>query len=888
MSRHLSRGRIARAILAEAPGASLVIVVLAALLAGGSAAASAWAASARTDVLRSAVDASPPAQRDLSDSTRGVPIPGGGSSDHGLPPAVADVWGSTFDALSVVAAEAEPAAAAVLGEPHAVLRLDAASAIPVEAGVSAPDSSIIVSADPLLELLVDVVEGELPGPIVEGEPIPIALTTAVSDAFDWPLGQVRSVHYSAGDRELRLVGLLSPRDPSAGEWDHASVAVQPEVIDNVLSPPTFVGVGYVDAASVGALTPLTAASRFEAWLPVDPTALDADAGDATVAALRRLTSTPHTVPLATDWGTWDVDIALTGTAASIITATGPLLAGLSALHAAVASGVALAAAAVLSLAVRALVARRRALLRLVAARGASDGARAGVLALGAGVLALCGAAPAAAVVTAVCGGSLLVGVLVVTAVAVLAASAAAIDGALLERVGPRPDDAERRRSRSRNAADAGIIGLAVAAALVVALTPAGRGAAPSPLAVMLPALVAAAGCVIALRLVPLVMRGVEAGARRSRGLVALLGPARAGRDATTGAVPVLALVIAVTIAVLGSGVLATVERGVDDAVRAQVGAEVRLDARYLNEADLSTAAAVAGVRALAVVEVDPDVHVDFPDGDGRITVFAVDPGAFAAASTSELAIPDAGALVSRTVATRLAGDELVIGGSAVPVVAEVPDDGPFGRASAWVVVSTATAAELDVEPRPRSLLVATGVADRDLVRDALSERFAAAGTVRTIDEVLDERRSTPALRALVAGVAITVVVAAGVTVLAAVLSLAAAGASRARVFGLLRALGARAPAEYPLVLWELAPALLVAVPLGIAAGLALLPLVAGAGDLTVFTGGSSEPAIATGAGTWVVVVAALVAVVVLGVLLAALLARRSGATRAVRSIDEEG
>lgn len=888
MSRRTSRARIAAAILVEAPGASLVVVLLAALLAGGASAASAWGSQAGSEVLRSAVAASPPAQRDLGDSMRGVPVPGPGQRDHGLSPRVAQVWGDTFDALEAIAADAPSAASGILGDPRATVRFDQATAVPVEAGVASPDSSIGLIADPLLDQLVDVVEGELPGKIITGKPIPIALTRPVAEAFGWPLDQVRSVHYSVGDRELQLVGIVSPRDADAGEWDHAGLALAPEVIDNFNNPPTFVGVGYLDAASIGQLTELAAASRFAAWLPVDPAALEVDRAEETVTALRRLESTPHSMPLVTDWGYWQVEVALTGSTGSIITATTPLLAGVSALHAALASGAALAGGAVLALGVRALVARRRGLLRLVAARGASDGARAGALALGAGVLALTGAVPAAWIVVGVAGGQPPRAVLVTGGVAVLAAGAAALDGVLFERAGVRPDDADRRRGRTRTAIDAGLVLLAVAAAIVVAVTPAASRAAAPPIAVLLPALAAAAGCVLALRLVPLVVRGFEVAGRRGRGLVALLGPARAGRDATTGTVPVLALLTAVAIAVLGSGLLATVEQGVDDATRAQLGAELRMDARYLGEPQIEAARALPGVRALAVIASDPDIEIDFPDGDGRITVFVVDPAEFATVTTGPIEIPDAGARVSQTVAARLADAPLVIGTTEVPIRGTLPDDGPFGRASSWIVLSPATAAELGVEARPRALLVDTAESDRAEVQGALARQFAAVGTVRTIDEVLAERRGSPAVRALVGGTVAAVVAAGALTVLAAVLALTAGAAGRARVFGLLRALGARSRAEYPLVLWELLPALVVAVPLGFAAGLLLVPVVVGAADLTVFTGGSVPPAVAFGLDVSAGVVAALVGVVVLGVLLAAALARRSGASRAVRSIDEEG
>jgi len=890
-ARRVRTRRIVRAILSDAPGASIVVVLLAALLAGAATSAAAWGSSARSEVLRSAVEAATPAQRDMSDTARGLPALGSGRTDHGLAPEVASQWGRAFDSLDAMARTADASLAPLLGAPRAAVRFDQAPAVPRQPSDIATDTRVILSTDPVFDRLVDLEEGELPGAFVAGEPIPIALTRPVAESFGWPLGEVRSVHYSVGDYEMRLVGLVSPKNPDAGEWDHAGLALAPGVIDNFLQPPTFVGVAYADAGSLVQLTELSPAATLELWLPVDPAVLEADEADATVEALRRFASTPHDVDMVTEWGTWGVDIAFTGTTASIIVATQPLLAGVTALHLALAAGAALAGAAVLALAVRALVARRRGLLRLTAARGASDAARAGALALGSGALALVGAVPAAAVVVLTLGGSGAVAALaalVVTGIVLLAGASAAIDGVLLARSGARPDAAAGRGSRLRAAADVGVVLLAGAAAVVVALTPSTARAAAPPLAVLLAALVAAAGCVVAVRLAPLVVRVLEAAARRARGLVTLLGPARAGRDATTGAVPVLALVIAVTSAVLGSGLLATVQGGVDDATRSQMGAQLRVDARYLSPELLDALSGTEGADAVATIASDPDIRIRFPDGEGRITVFVVDPEAFARASLGALAIPDADAVVSRTVASRLAGEPLEVEGVELGIAQTVPDDGPFGRASAWIAVSPATAERLGVSPRPRAMLVSATPEHTAQLRDALARRLGEVGSVRTLDEALEARRGAPAVSALVTGTTLAVGAAAVLTVLAAVLALTAGAAGRARVFGLLRALGARSRAEYPLVLWELLPALAVAVPLGLGAGLLVLPLLTGAGDLSVFTGGGGQPEVMLGLGTSALVIAALVGVVVLGVLLAAALARRSGATDAVRLIDEEG
>src|SRR5690606_14122896 len=158
----------------------------------------------------------------------------------------------------------------------------------------------------------------------------------------------------------------------------------------------------------------------------------------------------------------------------------------------------------------------------------------------------------------------------------------------------------------------------------------------------------------------------------------------------------------------------------------------------------------AGVRAVATVASDPDIEIEFPDGEGRSTVYVVDPAAFAAASTSPLVIPAAGALVSHTVEQRLAGDAAVIGRDDAPIT----DDATAGRPSARIVVSPTTAEQLRVEARARALLVAAAPDERAQVRTALAEKFAAAGTVRTIDEVLEARRGAPAVSALVTGTTI--------------------------------------------------------------------------------------------------------------------------------------
>lgn len=891
MTRREGTARLLSATLLTAPSASVVVVLIAAVLAGGATFAGAAASDARDATLATAVAESPPSQRDLSEALRGIPFPGrGAEADHGLTPDVASAWGATFDTLDAMAASMEPAVAEITGDPRAVLRLDRAKALPLEP-VTVPDSDVLLSFDPHLADLVDVVEGTLPGPIVEGEPIPFVLTQQVAEQFGWSIDEVREVAYGGGERRLRLVGVVTPRDPDAGEWDHAAVALHASVIDNGNLPPTFVGVGFADAASIRELDALVGSARFEFWFPVQPERLNADAATETVASLLRFGATPNTVKVTTLFDVQQVGVSPTGRTAALITGAIPTLSALSSLLGIAAAAAGFAGAAVLVLAVRGLVARRRALLVLAAARGASDGARAGFVAIESALLAVAGSLLGALVVAPFASGLTWAALLASLAIIGVAAAAAALTGVVLARDQVRADDPSRRRSRLRLAIDAGVVVIATALVLIAVTTPAARGAA-SPVAVLLPVALAAAGCVLALRLVPALLGLAERAARGRRGLVPLLAPARAGRDPSVGAVPVLALVTGAMLAVLGTGIFATVSDGVEVAARSQVGADIRVDARYLGAAEVDQAAAVDGVAAVAAVAADSDVDLAYPDGDARVTVYVVDPDAWAAATGGGLDIPtgDApAAIVSRAVADRLAGEALLIDDTEVTVGLVSPDDGPFGRASSWIAVSPETAAALGVRPIPGALLAALEPgADIDAVAADFARIFEGLGTVRTPQDVVDERLGAPAVRSLVAGMAIAVIAASVLTVLGALLALTAAAGTRRRLFALLRALGSPARSEYSLVVGEIAPSLAVAVPVGIAAGALLVPLIAAIVDLTAFTGGADAPDVVYNWDTAGIVLAVLVVVVGAAVLVAAAIARRSGASGAIRTVDEEG
>jgi putative ABC transport system permease protein len=112
--------------------------------------------------------------------------------------------------------------------------------------------------------------------------------------------------------------------------------------------------------------------------------------------------------------------------------------------------------------------------------------------------------------------------------------------------------------------------------------------------------------------------------------------------------------------------------------------------------------------------------------------------------------------------------------------------------------------------------------------------------------------------------------------------------ARGRLLALLGALGFRRSRELPIVLWEVAPAVAIALPVGIGIGLLLPRVVIPAIDLTGFVGGGAQPAVHLGGWAPLLVAAAFLVVTALAVLVAALVARRVTAARTLRSIDEEG
>ncbi|MFJ9948414.1 hypothetical protein [Kitasatospora sp. NPDC091207] len=518
-------------------------------------------------------------------------------------------------------------------------------------GLDRPDGI----SSPTLQLLylhglaerTTLVAGSWPSGATDGDPIPIAVARGAAETIGMRVGDVLADD-SVPARQVRVTGLYTVTDTADPFWaglpcmDRACLERSPD-------DPT---VRYWHTAAVVGGDDLGAlrtwgyrASDF--WrLPLDTGVLRAD----------RLAGVRH-----------DVAAFLTGpTMTGLLAATGrPDLATTSRLpghldravarQAAVAplaligpAAVAGIVGVVLALATALTVERRGAELRLLRARGGS----------GRGVLArLCGEGavtvlPAAVAATALAlwlrptprWTAAVTAALVATAFAWLAVPVRAALPPV--RSGP----AGRRRGRL-------IVELAVLALTVVAVEGVRRrgvappGAGPDLLLVGAPLLIALGAALLLARLLPVLAGALARAAARSTGTVAFLGLARAARGtggrSRPSALPLLALVLAVTTAGFGASVLEGVGLARERAARLIVGADASVAAPAgltLPPGFVAAAGSLPGVSAATAVRLESEAFLLEAVPGARA---GVDPGATQV--TLVVAEPQAYARIARTV-----------------------------------------------------------------------------------------------------------------------------------------------------------------------------------------------------------------------------------------------
>ncbi|MBX6383822.1 MAG: hypothetical protein IRZ07_12740 [Microbispora sp.] len=489
------------------------------------------------------------------------------------------------------------------------------------------------------------------------------------------------------------------------------------------------------------------------------------------------------------------------------------------------TGLAVVCLGTTALAVLLLVRRMHGDLLLMRARGAST----------AQIVRLCGGAVALTALPAAVAGRAVAGLLPgapATAAwlgpAAPAAGAVAVAcAAVALRVTPGWPG---RRSRGRRAAGAlrritlEILVLVVAVAGVHLLRTRGLASGDAFLAPV-PVLLALAVALAVLRAGPALIHLAFRAAARRTAVVPFLGLA-AARAVPGAALPVLTLLPAVALAAYGVATAGGLEAAQRQAAWERTGAEIRVESEQDIPAEtVARIARAPGVKGVVPAAVGTTVaEVGF--GGLPATVVAVDLRAYhrlVAGSPLRLPPPGTGALVSRDLS---AMPSFEIGW---PERTTVTPAGTIGAIpgvrngdGALIVLPTA--------PRRANTLLISG--DPGAVRPLLPD----GARMTTVAGALAEITGTPLTAALIAALRVAAAALAAYAVAAAAIAVASVAARRAEDPGLLRALGLTRAQAGLVTAVEVAPLLVLAAAMGLAAGLALPALLGPGIDLAAYAG----------------------------------------------------
>jgi putative ABC transport system permease protein len=876
------------------PALSLFAILIVAAIAFAGSAAPGLLQQVQGAGLRYALEQTDPTQRDFGADTRGAPSAG---------------WAGTIRQVDEARSVMDPSLARILGPVRVVTEMDGSEATPLDPAASKPRSQLYLRYDPQLDDRVSWVDGRRPevaDPAGDGvRPVEFGLTAEAAQVMEWELGEERLLPRPGREpQRVVLVGIYEPVDPGDPDWTHVPLALQPTRVQRGLELPLFSAVAFTAPDDLPTPRGYSDFVSTRVWYPLELAEVRAGNTPALIAAMRRFQA--QTIPISVSVDTFfDDGLQFSSTSPLLLTQAVARTQAMDAMVALIASGPLVVAVMVLSLVARMLALRRRTTLQLVAARGGSLRLRAALLFVEGAVLGGIGAAAGAV------GGMLLGGDTGAMSriVPVLAASTPAVAlpvlGLLNARRRVRADlgTASPSLARVRLAVELTIVTIAAGAVALVLLGARSAGdGGPDPLLTVVPLLLAGVGCIIALRLTPLLLGVIERRAMSSRGLIALVGPARARRDPAVRVAPVLAVVVGVAIAVFSVAFAATVDSGIRIAAQSVVGADLRVQATFLNKEQLAAFAGIDGVRATAPVYADEQVRAELPGDDVPVTVYVIDVGELRAVQKdpeSAVPLPDAltaggegpvPVVISSDLAARAGDEPLTVDGTDVRVVGTAPAQTPLGAARSWVAVDRSVADRLiDTTFSPAVVLIDLDPDADDAAVIAAARSIAGPGSLAaTPASAAASRLEDPSLAGLQAALLAAIGVVAALLALAVGMTLVLGAPSRGRLLALLGALGFRRSRELALIVWEVAPAVALALPIGAAIGLTLPYLVIPAVDLTGFVGGTEQPLVRLGGLFPLWVVLGFLGVTVLAVLIAALVARRVTAAGTLRSIDEEG
>ncbi|MEU9256205.1 hypothetical protein AB0D66_30765 [Streptomyces sp. NPDC048270] len=707
-----------------------------------------------------------------------------------------------------------------------------------------------------------LVAGRWPDGGAPDGPLPVALSRSASETLNAPLGTVlESVPGISGTLRAEVVGLYDPADPADVYWtDLPCLTRACQHRTRTTLPKLF----WQTAALVGA----DGLDRVAAWgegteffwrLPVDTGVLRADLLPGVSREIAAFVTGPTASELSA--AVKRPDLRISSRLPELFTRAEARQQGAAPLAAIGPAGVAGVAAVVFCLAAALTGDRREAELLLLAARGGSR--RSLVLRLLAeGAVTVL---PAAALATWL---ALLLLPTPRSAASVAPAAAVTLLALLAFPVRAFALLSAPRRPSPRRRLVAELFVLAATAAAVVEVRRRGVATAAGfdPLLVAAPLLLALSGALLLARVQPALVGALARAAGRGPGLVGFLGLARAARGGggrrRPSALPLIALLLAVTTGGFGATVLGSVDTARLQVARQAVGGDSQIAAAAgdaLTPELIRAANALPGVRTPVAAWVEEDAFVFGTDrGSPQVTVIVVDPVAYAALARTvgrgrfDPALLAGGspggplpALVSSDVVTR-AGEQsyrLRVRGEELQVRAAAVVDGTpalAGGGAGTLVLPAQPTAALVPGVGGANRWFATGALDTDrleeLVRAGTPAAAAEHVVVRTSADAVAELGADPLQHSAGRLFWAAVAGAAGFALLAVLLTLVRAAPDRAALLARLRTMGLRPRQGVVLILAEALPQALVAAFGGGLVAVAAVALLGPAVDLSALVG----------------------------------------------------
>ena len=694
------------------------------------------------------------------------------------------------------------------------------------------------------------------------EVIEIALTPSVADTLGFSVGTIfRVASPGASDLTMRVVGIVTPADPSDELWTTYPEATTGIRVDNPAQPLFLRGTVIVSTATATAISNALG-DPFEGTIIMDmgSEGLTLQGVHDVGEAMDDLKSHPSSLlPSA------NVSVNLrSGLGEALDVYPARARAALAQMSVMIA-GVIGVAAVIIALMARLLLSRRANDIALERARGATVASIALRLGIESLLFTIAGVVVGSLAATALVGGVAASNssVALVSTVSVLASP---VLGALVARrtwtgrrvAANRQDRSKLAKVRMARRITLEVLAIVIAIAAVVTLR--GRGIQQSqtegidPFLAASPLLLALGITVVVLRIYPAPMRLIQEAARRTRGVAGVITLAKA--RAKLPVLPLLAMTLSIGIAVSGGLLIATVAEGQQQASWERVGGDVRVNA-MLDPAAVTELKAEGLIVSELVIQTKASMSIGSAFSDATLIVAD---GSYAdvvaaagitnpsdlrrleeasAVGTESGAIP---ALVSSSINAQDYGDKtsIYVGDAWVEFeIIGVLRSSPSGWLGGPYVVLPADAlasAELEEQPLPTMAIIAGPGAAETVAASSIPEL-----DMLTREAWLASVRDSALIGGVERMMALTVVAVGFLAALGLLITVLQGVRERGLTLSMLRTQGMSNGYGWWLALTELAPLTIAAVLGGAVAGLAILGLLGDTLGLQVLAGGIAAP-----------------------------------------------